>query len=182
LPEAALRRFYAAIDQADNLQHRILLRLLLFTGLRVAELAAILVADVDLGEGKIYIEQGKGSKDRYVLFRDDFRLTLAAYIQGLPPRQTILFESRQRRPYSPERIRQLIRDYAADAGITDRVYPHLLRHQLLTLLTKEGVPDAAIQLISGHSSRESLKIYQHLALPDVAEDYQRAVHKLPEGI
>ena len=49
---------------------------------------------------------------------------------------------------------------------------------MLTWLTAQGVPDAAIQLISGHSSRKSLEVYQHLALADVAPGYEKAVKQL----
>jgi integrase len=62
------RKFYGEVDKADDAQHSLLLRLLFFTGVRVSELCNMLVADVDLDACKIRINQGKGSKDRYVLF------------------------------------------------------------------------------------------------------------------
>jgi integrase/recombinase XerD len=58
------------------------------------------------------------------------------------------------------------------------VHPHLFRHQMLTWLTAQGLPDAAIQLISGHSSKKSLEIYQHLSLAQVEPGYQRALKQL----
>ena len=58
------------------------------------------------------------------------------------------------------------------------VHPHLLRHQMLTWLTAQGLPDAQIQLISGHSSKKSLEVYQHLSLAQVEAGYQRAVKAL----
>src|ERR1700756_4525966 len=53
--------------------------------------------------------------------------------------------------------------------------PHLFRHQLLTYLTSKGRTDAQIQLISGHESKKSLEIYQHLSLESVDKAYQDAV-------
>jgi integrase/recombinase XerD len=175
LADAQLKKFYQSIDKQGNLKHQLMLRLLLFTGLRVSELAHIRIADVDLAQCKIFVDLGKGSKDRYVLFREDFALTLKAYLTTVPDNE-YLFESRQKRPYSERMIQYIVTDYAESAGL--RAHPHLLRHQILTYLTRSGLSDAQIQLISGHSSRKSLELYQHMGLQDVAEDYQAAVRKL----
>jgi len=177
LPEASLRQFYDAVDQGGNLQHQILLRLLFYTALRVSELAGIRADAVDLAAGKIFIERGKGDKDRYILFPESFRLTVKAYLAAHPD-NVYLFESRHRRPYSSRRIQQIVQEYAARAGITEHVHPHLFRHQMLTWLTAQGLPDSAIQLISGHASKKSLEVYQHLSLADVQSGYQRAVRQL----
>ena len=69
-------------------------------------------------------------------------------------------------------------EYAAASELPDRMHPHLLRHQMLTWLTSQGLPDAQIQLISGHASKKSLEVYQHLSLADVRPGYQRAVKGL----
>ena len=60
------RRFYTIVDRADDVQHSLMLRLLFYTMVRVSELCRIEVADVDLENFKIRINDGKGSKDRYV--------------------------------------------------------------------------------------------------------------------
>lgn len=172
-----LTAFYAAVDNTDNLQHQVMLRLLLHTAIRVSELTAIKVSDIDLDSSKIFIESGKGDKDRYVLMPDSFRMVLRAYLATIPD-NTYLFESRQRRAFSRRMINYIVTDYAKDAGIEAGVHPHLFRHQMLTHLTKEGLSSSQIQLISGHSSSKSLEHYQHLALNDVSGDYQRAAKKL----
>ena len=61
------------------------------------------------------------------------------------------------------------------AGITQPRHPHLFRHQMLTYLTAQGLSDAQIQLISGHESKKSLEIYEHLSLKSVEQAYQEAV-------
>jgi integrase/recombinase XerD len=176
LTEAQLRAFYEAIDKADDTKHQILLRLLFYTAIRVAELCAIKVDDVDVAAGKIFIDDGKGSKDRYVLFPADFRLVLKTYIETRRGEGVYLFESSHKRHYSTGRIRQIVREYAAAAGI--KAHPHLLRHQMLSYLTAAGLSDSQIQLISGHSSKKSLERYQHLSLEHVAGDYQEAMRKV----
>jgi integrase/recombinase XerD len=177
LPESSLRKFYETISRGGNLQHEVMLKLLLFTGVRVSELARIRVDDVDLDAGKIFIESGKGDKDRYILFPDHFRLALKAYMAGVPENR-YLFESQLHTLYSTRRIQELVADYAAEAQLPERVHPHTFRHQLLTWLTSQGMPDAQIQLISGHANRKTLEVYQHLSLRDAREGYQEAMKKL----
>ncbi len=177
LPEASLKKFYEAIEQGGILQHEIMLKLLFYTAVRVSELTCIRVDDVDLDGCRIFIASGKGDKDRYILFPDSFRLILKAHLAANPENR-YLFESRQRTRFSPRRIEQIVAEYAAAAELSERVHPHLLRHQMLTWPTAQGMPDAQIQLISGHSSKKSLEVYQHLSLTDALPTYQRAVKKL----
>jgi integrase len=54
---------------------------------------------------------------------------------------------------------------------TQPLHPHLFRHQMLTYLTSKGLTDAQIQLISGHESKKSLEVYQHLSLESVDKAY-----------
>ena len=177
LPESALKAFYDAISAGGNLQHEIMLKLLLYTALRVSELAAIEVADVDLDSCKIFIQSGKGDKDRYILYPESFRLILRAHLAANLENR-FLFESRQRTKFSTRRIEYIVSEYAEAAGIEQRVHPHLLRHQMLTWLTAQGLTDAQIQLISGHASKKSLEVYQHLSLSQTSPAYQEAVKKL----
>jgi integrase len=177
LSEASLKKFYETIDRAGDLQHQIMLRLLFYTAVRVSELTRIRVEDLDIDASKIFINSGKGAKDRYILFPESFRLTLKAHLAANPGNR-YLFESRQMSKFTTRRIQQIVAEYAVAAGLPDHIHPHLLRHQLLTWLTSQGLPDAQIQLISGHSSKKSLEVYQHLSLADVRAGYQKAVKGL----
>jgi integrase/recombinase XerD len=177
LTEASLRKFYETIDRTGKLDHQIMLRLLFYTAVRVSELARIRVGDLDLDACKIFIEDGKGQKDRYILFPESFRLTLKAHLAANSENR-YLFESRQRSRFTPRRVQQIVAEYARSAGLPERIHPHVLRHQMLTWLTSQGLPDSQIQLISGHASKKSLEIYQHLSLADVRAGYQRAVKGL----
>jgi integrase/recombinase XerD len=135
-----LMAFYDAVWHARHRAHMIMLKLLIFTGLRNAELAKVRLKDVNLDTCQVRIEQGKGKKDRYVLFPMSFRGELAQYIASQKQmKATYLFESNRMKPYSTRRIRQIIKEYALEAGIEKRVYPHLFRHQIITFLTKRGI-------------------------------------------
>jgi site-specific recombinase XerD len=168
-----LTRFWNAIETGENLRDIILLKLAFLTGARNSEICNIRRTHVDLLSNKIYILQGKGSKDRYVLFPDSFSLPLRAYLQTISGNW--LFPNTTGEPISSRRFQQIASKYTRLAGISTKIHPHKLRHLLLTHLTEAGMPDAQIQLISGHANRESLKIYQHVALPGVQAGYEKAM-------
>src|SRR5207244_1010265 len=134
-------------------------------GVRNAELASIALADVDLKDLKIRIEQGKGKKDRYVPIPPSFRGELTQYVAAQREQEAhYLFETRRQDRFTTRWISEIVKRYARLAGIEKRIYPHLFRHQLLTHLTKKGILDSKIQLISGHQSRQSLAVYQSMSL------------------
>jgi integrase/recombinase XerD len=180
LTDEELQAFYEAVFSTRNRTHMVMIKLLIFTGVRNAELASIRLTDVDLQALRIRIECGKGKKDRYVPVPASFRGELAQYIESQQERQsTYLFESNRLRPYSTRRIRQIIKQYANKANIQKRVYPHLFRHQLITFLTRQGIISPKIQLLSGHAEEKNLAIYRDLALKDVAEEYEQAMKSFP---
>ena len=72
LADVDLKRFFRAIQGCGDVQHEILLKLLFYTAVRVSELVHIEVGDVDLDACKIFINRGKGVKDRYILFPASF--------------------------------------------------------------------------------------------------------------
>jgi site-specific recombinase XerD len=92
---------------------------------------------------------------------------------------TWLFESVRCQPYSTRRLRQIVKQYSEAARITKRVYPHLFRHQLITYLTKQGIMSPKLQLLSGHTTEQSLAVYRTLALSDVTEEYETAMRTFP---
>ena len=155
LTDEELIAFYDAVWHARQPTHMVMIKLLLFTGVRNAELASVRVKDVDLNTCQVRIEQGKGKQDRYVLFPKSFRGELTQYLEAQKEnRATYLFESNRCQPYSTRRIRQIVKQYAHTAGIDKRVYPHLFRHQVITYLTKKGIISPKLQLLSGHAIRK----------------------------
>jgi integrase/recombinase XerD len=180
LTEAELITFYDTLWQAQHLTHGVMLKLLLFTGIRNAELLQLRLTDIDLHTCQVRVTQGKGRQDRYALFPQSFRGELAQYLERQrTQRATYLFATNRHQPYSTRRLRQMVKHYALAAGITKRVYPHLFRHQLITYLTKQGIISPKLQLLSGHRTEHSLAVYRALALVDVAEEYEAAMRVFP---
>ena len=180
LTDDEVRRFYRAVWNAADRTHTVMIKLLLFTGCRNAELANLKLDDVDVNAGHIRIAEGKGGKDRYVPIPESFCGELRQYLLNQQDRgATYLFETNRLDKFTTRWIRAIVKRYADEAGIEKRIYPHLFRHQLLTHLAKEHIIDAKIQVISGHADRRSLEIYQNLSLADVEDDYQEAMKRFP---
>jgi len=180
LTDTELISFYETVWQACHRTHMIMIKLLIFTGVRNRELARLRIQDVDLRSLQIRIDQGKGKKDRYVLIPTTFRGELTQYVENQKEKEAkYLFESNRLKLYSTRRIRQIVKQYAVKAGIKKRVYPHLFRHQIITFLNKKGSIRPKMQLLSGHSDEKSLAIYRDLALSDVAGEYEEAMKSFP---
>jgi len=138
-----LVRFFRAVRNGGNVQHEIMLKVLFFTAVRVGELVKIGVGDVDVASCKIFVDQGKGRKDRYLLFPQAFSLVLRAHLAA-HPKNRFLFETQRCGLYTVRRVQQIVQDYRERAGLSEAVHPHLFRHQMLTFLTGQKLSDAQI--------------------------------------
>jgi integrase/recombinase XerD len=174
LTTAGFERFYAEVDKADDVQHALMLRLLFYTAVRVSELCAIEIEDVDFAANTIRINAGKGDKDRVVLFAPSFATALRAHVSGHPANRW-LFQTVRHGRFTSRRVQQIVKLYAERAGVT--ATPHTFRHQALTWLTRQGgLADAEIQVLSGHARRETLAVYQHVAIDaDLRAKYAEAM-------
>jgi integrase/recombinase XerD len=158
----------------------VLIKTLLYTGVRVSELVAIRLDDVDFDRCQIRVNEGKGRKDRVVPFPSAFKEILALHADALRKKGVAhLFESSWKKPYSDRGVRRLLERYATTAGLAHPISPHRLRHFLLTWLKKQGIDDALIQPYSGHASRKSLEIYSQLAIGEAQLAYDGVMPRFP---
>lgn len=128
-----IRRYYETVWTARRTGDIVLIKTLLYTGVRVAELVKIRLEDVDLDACRIRITQGKGGKDRYVPVPAAFKETLALHIAALREKGAVfLFESSWKKPYSTRGVRAILARYARKAGLDHNMPPHRLRHFLFT--------------------------------------------------
>jgi integrase/recombinase XerD len=178
--EEEICKYYEAVWKSRNMQHVILMKTLLYTGVRVSELVHIKLTDIDFDRCQIRITEGKGGKDRIVPFPDSFKEILAMHAHNSNDKgNKYLFESSWKKPYTDRGIRKILEQYSREAGMEQTISPHKLRHFLFTWLKKQGIDDAFIQPYSGHDSRKSLEIYSKLSLSDAQEEYNNIINKFP---
>jgi integrase/recombinase XerD len=178
--EEELKQYYKIIWQTRNMKHMLIIKVLLYTGIRVQELVNIKITDIDFDRCQIRVNKGKGNKDRLVPFPEYFRETLVLFASSEQDKgAAYLFESNRRKPFTTRGIRKILADYATKAGMEQSISPHKLRHFLFTWLKKQGIDDALIQPYSGHETRKSLEIYSRLSLFEAQEIYNGTIDKFP---
>ena len=178
--EEEINRFYNTVWKSRNMKHVVMIKTLLYTGVRVSELVNINISDIDLDNCQIKVVQGKGKKDRIVPFPNSFKEILAVHLENVKKNDAkYLFESSWKRAYSDRGIRKILMKYTHEAGIERSISPHTLRHFLFTWMKKKGVDDALIQPYSGHDSRQSLEIYSKLSLGDFQPEYEKRIKDFP---
>lgn len=157
----------AAIDTGDplGLRDRALFELVYSCGLRVSEVAGLLMANVHLNE-RMLIVRGKGSKERLLPFGDDARRWLSRWIQeGRPAilgsRQVAeVFVNYRGQPLSRKGIWKRFQELEALSGVTAKV--HTLRHSFATHLLSGGADLRSVQELLGHSDLATTQIYTHV--------------------
>ncbi len=172
LAPAAVERFLAAPRRSDPYyrRDRALLELLYATGCRASELSHLMLRDVHLDEGYC-ICHGKGSKQRMTPlgqkavaavreYLEQERPRLARIARGEAPPWLLL--SRGGRRLRREAIWELVKKYAARAGISADISPHTLRHSFATHLLAGGADLRQVQEMLGHASIATTQIYTHV--------------------
>lgn len=178
--EEEIAKYYESVWKSRNMQHVVMIKTLLYTGVRVTELIHIKLSDIDFDRCQMRINEGKGKKDRIVPYPTAFREILAIHVDNSKKnKQTFLFESSWKKPYTDRGIRKILAQYTEKAGIEHSISPHKLRHFLFTWMKKQGVDDALLQPYSGHESRASLEIYSKLSLNDAQPVYDSKIKDFP---
>lgn len=136
----------------------LMIQTLLETGCRASEFVELRIEDVSFSERLITIRKGKGNKRREVPIRRELAKLLQMHVGKR--RAGPLFRSRQRPyKYTRQRIGQIVRGVAREAGVTKRIYPHLLRHTIATKLLSLGMDIADVQCFLGHEEISTTRIY-----------------------
>ncbi len=150
-----------------NLKHITLLYTIYSSGLRLNEILNLRVQDISFDRNQIFVNKGKGKKDRVVMLSDILKLLLIKYTDKYKP-EYWLFEGRdQKTQYSASSIQKVVKQAAHKAGITKPVTPHKIRHCFATHLLDEGTDIRYIQELLGHKDIKTTLIYTHVTTKDI---------------
>jgi integrase/recombinase XerD len=151
------------------LKHRAALSVAYGAGLRVAEVAALKVGDIDSERMLIRVERGKGGRYRNAMLSPDLLALLRAWSkqgrrQGAMLPGGWLFPGQNPvRPITTRQLSRVVEEAARTAGITKRVSPHTLRHSFATHLLEDGVDIRVIQVLLGHAKLDNTALYTKVA-------------------
>ncbi len=162
------------ISTKKGLRDRAILELLFSTGLRVSELVALKVEDLNLERGEFPV-RGKGGKVRVVFLSDQAKEILTKYIQTIEESE-YLFPSQKSRQLTVRSIERIVAGYAKKTGISKHCSPHTLRHTFATDLLINGADLRSVQSLLGHANVSTTQIYTH-----VTDQHLREVHKAFHG-
>lgn len=158
-------------------RNRTLIVVLWRTGLRISEALALREKDVDLVEGRLVVQRGKGGKRRVVGLDqgtiDALKEWLKRRAEIAPPIVAPLFCTQRGGPIDPSYIRRMLPRLARAAGIRKRVHAHGLRHLFATELQAEGAPLSMIRDLLGHGSLATTDTYLRRLGAGEAVDFAR---------
>lgn len=160
-----------------SLRDRAMLELTYSSGLRLSELRALAVADVDL-EGGLVKVLGKGRKVRVIPVgrhaREAVRAWLAVRAELADPGESALFVSRRGGRISARAVQARFARRALEQGTGVHVHPHMLRHSFATHLLESSGDLRAVQELLGHADIATTQVYTHLDFQHLAAVYDRA--------
>ena len=141
------------------------------TGCRIGELTALRWRDLDFGRGTAIVT-GKGSKDRLVVIGPRARealLRLRGHSAGGDG--DFVFLSDRGAQASPRSIERRMKTYLAEAGLSQELTPHKLRHSFATHLLDAGADLRSVQEMLGHSSLSTTQVYTHVSVERLKDAY-----------
>lgn len=147
---------------------QVILTLIYSAGLRVSELCALKISDINFNDGRILIS-GKGGRERYVPLDSVVEESLKEYMEVRTSEIPELFVSKKGGALTPRAIQYMVKKYAKQANIEKEVTPHKLRHTCATHLLQEGAHLVSIQKLLGHKSLSTTQIYLHITIGDLKE-------------
>lgn len=155
-----------------------MLELLYATGIRVSELIALNVGDLNLAAG--FIRCANGKKERIIPLYQGAVRALQDYIKGIRPQliadtsEQALFVNMNGERMSRQGFWKIIKYYQEKAGIQKDITPHTLRHSFAVHLLENGADLHAIQEMLGHADISSTQIYTHVVKNQLKDVYQKA--------
>lgn len=159
----------ALLSAVKNLKHRAILTIMYSAGLRMAETARLRVTDIDSKRMMVWVQQGKGGKDRYTILSQTALDCLRQYWRKYHPKEWLFEGQKEDAHIGFSAIRQIFLNAKKRAGIKKPASPHTLRHSFATHLIESGTSLHHVQLLLGHRSPTTTTVYLHVSRVNLAQ-------------
>ena len=167
LPEVFTRdEVNSILESCQNIKHKAMLSVVYSSGLRVSEAAALKIQHVDSNNMRLFVQNGKGGKDRYTLLSDACLHVLREYWKEYRPKHPdgwLFLGTYNVTHITSAAIGDAFNQAVRRAHITKPASIHTLRHSFATHLLEDGATLLQIKSLLGHASVQSTTIYLHLA-------------------
>lgn len=176
--EQIARLLTIAPDSVLAIRDRAILELFYSSGLRLSELANLVITDIDWGQASVRV-LGKGNKMRVVpvgrMAMSALREWLKARVKcGVLATETSLFVGQSGRSLGVRAIQLRVDHWAKKMGLDSNVHPHMFRHSFASHLLESSGDLRAVQELLGHVDISSTQIYTHLDFQHLADVYEKA--------
>ncbi len=148
------------------------------SGLRLSELSALDLSDLDLPDNTLIVRKGKGGKSRILPVGSKAITAIENWLQQraikIPASETAVFVSTRGTRLGQRSIELRLEQWCKKKGIAEHIHPHMLRHSFASHLLESSQDLRAVQELLGHSNISTTQIYTHLDFQHLAEIYDRA--------
>jgi len=165
------------IDGVKNLKHRTVIMMLYSTGMRLSEIAALKITDIDSKNMRIKVVQGKGAKDRFTILSEQVLQELRVYYIVYKPKEYLFNGLKAGKPFSMRSIQRLVQKALVKLSLDNKNYSvHTIRHSFATHLVDNGTDLHTVKELLGHTTLQTTMRYMHLSttrIQNVVNPYDR---------
>jgi len=168
------------LSTAEARRDRVMLELLYASGMRISELVALNLGDVNT-EGDYYVRCfGKGHKERIIPIYEQIAMTVKKYIEETRPQlahdknEEALFLNARGERLTRQGFWQKLKAYAKSAGLDTQISPHTLRHSFATHMLSGGADLRSVQELLGHANISTTQVYTHLTTEHIRRTYDKS--------
>jgi integrase/recombinase XerD len=168
------------LSTAEAKRDRAMLELLYASGMRISELVALNLGDVNF-EGDYFVRcLGKGRKERIIPLYEAIAKSVKKYVDEERPKlahgkkETALFLNSRGERLTRQGFWQKLKEYAKSAGLNTHISPHTLRHSFATHMLSGGADLRSVQELLGHANISTTQVYTHLTTEHVRKTYDKS--------
>jgi integrase/recombinase XerC len=168
----------AGTNSALEIRDLSMFELFYSSGLRLSELAALNLTDIDLADNSLMVRSGKGGKSRILPIGSKAVTAINNWLQqrlkNVAASEPALFISTRGTRLSQRSIELRLEQWCKKKGIAEHIHPHMLRHSFASHLLESSQDLRAVQELLGHSNISTTQIYTHLDFQHLADVYDKA--------
>jgi integrase/recombinase XerD len=168
------------LSTAEAKRDRVMLELLYASGMRISELVALNLGDVNTDGDSFVRCFGKGHKERIIPLYEQVAATVKQYTETTRTelahnkKERALFLNARGERLTRQGFWQKLKEYARMAGLNSKVSPHTLRHSFATHMLSGGADLRSVQELLGHANISTTQVYTHLTTEHIRQAYTKA--------
>ena len=164
-------------DTFEGKRDKMILEMLYATGVRLAELLGMKVADLDFCSRQVKVT-GKRNKQRIIPFGEELERDLEAYLEArnklAPETEDTLFINSKGKPISRGAVSNIVKNNLSKVVTLKKKSPHVLRHSFATSMLNNGADLKAVKELLGHESLSTTQVYTHTTFEELKKNYEQA--------